>query len=159
MSLRVQDSIKFRFAQEESGKKLLVGSGWQLVEPSAGGGSGSDRRFVSRETLEPIPSNRPLHAPFRPHCVILTHQRSRAHRHSRAVSEESPSFKANPTSTCGDSSSQAPQNDKEKRRRTGFDLNEESFQRKQNEITIVSRETSCHPPHIVPFPCATELPP
>ena len=30
-------------------------------------------------------------------------------------SEESPSFKANPSSTCGDSSSQAPQNDNEKR--------------------------------------------
>ncbi len=30
-------------------------------------------------------------------------------------SEESPNFKANPSSTCGDSSSQAPQNDNEKR--------------------------------------------
>ena len=30
-------------------------------------------------------------------------------------SEESPNYKANPSSTCGDSSSQAPQNDKEKR--------------------------------------------
>ncbi|MBQ5356037.1 MAG: hypothetical protein IIU08_09225, partial [Clostridia bacterium] len=41
-----------------------------------------------------------------------------------------------------DSSSQALQNDKGKRRRTGVGLNEESFREKQNEITIVSRETT-----------------
>ena len=46
-------------------------------------------------------------------------------------SEESPNFKANPSSTCGDSSSQAPQNDKEKR-------NDGSL---PPETTIVSRET------------------
>ncbi|MBQ3859627.1 MAG: hypothetical protein II779_03795, partial [Clostridia bacterium] len=50
-----------------------------------------------------------LHVPFRLQLVILTHRRG------RAVSEESPNFKANPFSKCGDSSSQAPQNDKERR--------------------------------------------
>ena len=73
-------------------------------------------RIVSRETFSPV---RPPHVPFRPHCVILTHRRSRAHQRSCAASEESPNFKANPSFMCGDSSSQAPQNDKEKRNEGG----------------------------------------
>ena len=57
-------------------------------------------------------------------------------------SEESPNVKANPSSTCGDSSSQAPQNDKEKRNDGGH----------PSEITIVSRETLSGKPHSVPYP-------
>ena len=48
-----------------------------------------------------------------------------------------------------DSSSQAPQNDNEKRNDGGL----------PSEITIVSRETSSDRPHIVPFICAPESPP
>ena len=82
------------------------------------------------------PSDRPPHVPFRPHFVILTHRRSRAHQRSCAVSEESPNFKANPSSTCGDSSSQAPQNDNEKRNDEG----------QPSETAIVSRETKPRKP-------------
>ena len=55
-------------------------------------------------------------------------------------SEESPNFEANPSSTCGDSSSQAPQNDNEKRNDGG----------QPSEITIVSRETSSRPTALCP---------
>ena len=76
-----------------------------------------DGDFAPLNLRKPSPLNRPLYIPFRLQLVILS------------VSEESPNFKANPSSTCGDSSSQAPQNDKEKRRRTDFGLNEEPYSR------------------------------
>ncbi|MBQ3860712.1 MAG: hypothetical protein II779_09290, partial [Clostridia bacterium] len=64
-------------------------------------------------------------------------------------SEESPNFKANPSSMCKDSSSQAPQNDKEKRNAGVSHPNSRLFPVKHHSDR----------PHAVPFQCATESPP
>ena len=57
-------------------------------------------------------------------------------------SEESPNFKANPISTCGDSSSQAPQNDNEKWNA--------GVSRPKSRLFHVKHHSD--PLHIVPFP-------
>ncbi len=57
-------------------------------------------------------------------------------------SKESPNFEANPSSTCGDSSSQAPQNDKEKRNA--------GVSHPKSRLFHVKHHSD--PPYMVPFP-------